>query len=207
MSAGVPKKRLVQARGDVLDRDFFARDTRRVARELLGKYLVHRLPDGALRSGRIVETEAYHGPNDRASHASRGPTPRTRIMFGPPGYAYVYLIYGMYHCLNFVTGEAGFPAAVLVRGIDRTEGFDADAVGPGRLCRALEICRETHDGLDVTADDSPLWVEDRGESLRGRTSPRIGVPYAGDWKEKPWRYYVPGSVTRAGRRIASGKRS
>ncbi len=112
---------------------FYARDTRKVARDLLGKTLCHRQGDGRVIRGRIVETEAYHGPDDRASHARFGRTPRAGIMFGPPGRAYVYLIYGMHHCLNVVTGEDGFPAAVLLRGVDRVtvggEAAGSDAGG------------------------------------------------------------------------------
>lgn len=174
-----------------LGQDFFARDTRKVARDLLGKWLVHRLEDGRCVAGRICETEAYHGPDDGASHARFGPTPRAAIMFGAPGRAYVYLIYGLHHCLNFVTADDGFPAAVLVRGLDRLEGVEGDARGPGRLTRLLGIRRELHNGLDVTGAEAALWVEDRGEARpRIETSPRVGVDYAGAWARRPWRYVV-----------------
>ena len=133
-------------RGKRLSRAFFARDTLDVARELLGKFLVHRTSE-RWRVGRIVETEAYVGPNDRASHASRGKTNRTALMFGPPGYAYVYLIYGMYHCFNVVTEREGYPAAVLIRALEpiltksdarvmhEKNRLEKLASGPGKLCR------------------------------------------------------------------------
>ncbi len=179
----------------VLERPFFERDTRIVARELLGKYLVHRLSKREIRAARIVETEAYHGFDDRASHASRGPTPRNRVMFGKAGYAYVYICYGIHHLLNFVTAGEDFPAAVLVRGADRGEGFTANAIGPGRLTRALGIHRDMHNGLDIAARGTTLWVEAR-EPLHEpiATSPRIGVDYAGECAKRPWRYYIPGSL-------------
>ena len=185
---------------------FYARDTRKVARDLLGKTLCHRQDDGRVIRGRIVETEAYHGPDDRASHARFGPTPRAGIMFGPPGRAYVYLIYGMHHCLNVVTGADGFPAAVLLRGVDRVtvggeaagsdaggrpgDGAAPNAIGPGRLTKVFGIRRETHNGLDLTDPGSELWIEDGARRRRGKvvTSPRVGVDYAGAWARRPWRY-------------------
>ncbi len=126
--------------GRRLPRSFFARDTRRVARDLLGQVLVH-LDHGVRRSVRIVETEAYHGPADRASHARFGRTPRAAIMFGPPGWAYVYLVYGTAHCLNAVTGRDGFPAAVLLRAGEPLENCLHPPRGPGNLCRALGVRR------------------------------------------------------------------
>lgn len=178
-----------------LDRAFFARDTREVARDLLGRTLCHRIDGGRILRGRIVETEAYHGPDDRASHARFGPTPRAAIMFGPPGIIYVYLVYGMHHCLNVVTGADGFPAAVLVRGVDRLEGLAPgttapNAVGPGRLTRAFGIRRETHNGLDLAAPGSPLWIETGARATGVTTSPRVGVDYAGAWAKRPWRYRI-----------------
>ena len=121
-----------------MPRAFFDRDTRVVARDLLRKVLVHQ--DGRTRrAARIVETEAYHGPSDRASHARSGPTPRAAVMFGPPGHAYVYRVYGLHHCMNVVTGPEGFPAAVLVRAAEPLEGCLHSTRGPGNLCRALRI--------------------------------------------------------------------
>lgn len=175
---------------------FFDRDTRLVARDLLGARLVHRLPDGSILSARIVETEAYHGFEDRASHARNGPTPRNAVMFGPAGHAYVYLCYGIHHLLNFVTCEEGFPAAVLIRGADRPEGFDANAIGPGRLTKALRIERDKHDGLDITDETSPLWVEQGKRPEEAiEASERIGVDYAGACAKKCWRFYLSGTLS------------
>ncbi len=187
-----------------LPRSFFARDTRRVARDLLGQVLVH-LDQGVRRSVRIVETEAYHGPADRASHARFGRTRRAAIMFGPPGRAYVYLIYGTAHCLNAVTGRDGFPAAVLLRAGEPLENCLHSPRGPGNLCRALGVRRETHHGLDLCGQ--VLFLE-RGPQARGRvvTSRRVNVAYAGTWAEKPWRYYLAESPWVSGPR-ASGARA
>ncbi len=182
--------------GRKLPRAFYARPTTRVARELLGKYLVRRTEGGAL-IGRIVETEAYVGPEDRASHAWRGRTSRTAIMFGPPGFAYVYLIYGMHHCLNIVTESEGYPAAVLIRALEPIvpEAARAPVIpsGPGRVCRYLQIDR-SFNGADVCG--SVLYVEDRGEKVLPEeilSAPRVGVPYAGPWSEKPWRFFIRGN--------------
>jgi DNA-3-methyladenine glycosylase len=174
-----------------LPRAFFARDTRVVARELLGKVLVHQ--DGRVRRAvRIVETEAYHGPDDRASHARSGPTPRAAVMFGPPGYAYVYLIYGLHHCLNAVAGPEGFPAAVLLRAGEPLSGCLAVPRGPGKLCQALRIGRDRHQGLDLCGDR--LWLEE-GPPAPGPVgrSPRVNVPGAGRWAERPWRFFLVGN--------------
>jgi DNA-3-methyladenine glycosylase len=185
------------ARARMLPRSFFARDTRRVARELLGKVLVHQ--DGPVRRAvRIVETEAYHGPSDRASHARFGRTPRASIMFGPPGFAYVYLVYGTAHCMNVVTGAEGFPSAVLIRAGEPVEGCLHAPRGPGNLCRALGIRRETHDGLDLLG--GRLFVEDGPRPREAvATSPRVNVHYAGPWAGRPWRYLLAGNpwVSRA----------
>ncbi|HET8724848.1 MAG TPA: DNA-3-methyladenine glycosylase [Anaeromyxobacteraceae bacterium] len=185
--------------GARLPLDFFARDTRAVARDLLGKVLVHQ--DGRVRRAvRLVETEAYHGPRDRASHARFGPTERVAPMFGPPGRTYVYRVYGIHHCLNLVTGPEGFPAAVLLRGGEPVEGCLHDPRGPGNLCRALGVETGRHGGLDLS--DGPIWVEDGppppGPIVR---TPRIGVDYAGTWALRPWRYVVAGSPFASGPRI------
>jgi DNA-3-methyladenine glycosylase len=182
-----------------LPRRFFARDTRVVARELLGKVLVHR-DRGVRRAVRIVETEAYHGADDRASHARFGPTPRAEVMFGRAGVAYVYLVYGVHHCVNVVTGEEGFAGAVLLRAGEPLEGCLEAPRGPGKLCRALAIRRERHDRLDLGA--GVLWVEDGPRPPeRVRSSPRVNVPFAGRWAAKPWRFFLEGSpwVSRAPR--------
>lgn len=189
---------------DVLPRSFYARDTVDVAKQLLGKVLVRETPAGRL-SVRIVETEAYCGPHDKACHASRGRTERNGVMFGEPGHAYVYFIYGMYHCLNFVTERDGYPAAVLVRAGEPLEGVEAMRAlrrkakkpvdltsGPGRLCMALGIDRALN-GADVCRK-GPLYVEDSEDAVfEVVSSKRIGVDYAGEYRDKPWRFYIKGS--------------
>jgi len=173
----------------ILSRAYFNRPTLEVARELLGRYLVRDNGEGRL-VGRIIEVEAYVGPEDRASHASRGRTKRTEVMFGSPGMAYVYLVYGMYHCLNVVTERAGYPAAVLIRAVALDDAAGPTLIdGPGRLCRAFAVDR-SHNGLDVTLGRE-IWLEDRGgriEPSRILAAPRIGVDYAGEWAKKPWRF-------------------
>jgi DNA-3-methyladenine glycosylase len=162
-----------------------------VARALLGKVLV-RVDGGVRRAARIVETEAYHGVRDRASHARFGPTKRARVMFGPPGAAYVYLIYGTSHCMNVVTGREGEPSAVLIRAAEPVEGCLHSTRGPGNLCRALGIRREADDGRDLCG--ARLFVED-GPRPRERVvrTPRVNVHYAGPWAERPWRFLLEGS--------------
>ena len=175
----------MKAEARILPRVYFNRPTVQVARSLIGKYLV-RVIDGRILAGKIVEVEAYVGSQDRACHAAKGRTQRTEVMFGPAGVAYVYLIYGMYHCLNVVTEREEFPSAVLIRAIElKGELID----GPGRLCRALEIDRSLN-RVDLTTGES-LWFEDRGEAVgRGTVGAysRIGVDYAGTWAKKLWRF-------------------
>ena len=186
----------------ILTRDYFDRSTLVIARSLIGKYLVRQSEKGTT-AGRIIEVEAYVGPQDKACHASKGRTQRTDVLFGPPGIAYVYLIYGMYHCLNVVTEREGFPAAVLIRAI-QIEGELID--GPGRLCRALGIDR-TLNRVDLTIGKG-LWFEDRGERILSRhvgAHPRIGVDYAGAWARKPWRFRLRGEL-KSSPRISAGHR-
>ena len=186
-----------------LPRSFYSRSTLEVASDLLGKVLVRRL-DGHKLAGKIVETEAYVGPHDLACHASKGHTARTSIMFGPAGYAYVYMIYGFYFCLNVVTEPDGYPSAVLIRATEPLENVDLMcglrnnperatnvASGPGKLCMAMSIDKRLN-GEDLFG--KTLWIEDR-KLLAGRicTSPRVGVDYAGEYKDKPWRFYVEGN--------------
>ncbi len=158
-----------------------------MARELIGMHLVH--DDGVrVRRGRIVETEAYLGPRDRAAHSSRGRTQRTEVMFGPPGYAYVYLIYGVWHCLNVVTATQGVPHAVLLRALEPLEGIDDKTWGPGLLCRALHVDRRMN-GIDLRG--AVLWIEQPRRAARvsiGRST-RIGVESAGVWALRPWRFF------------------
>lgn len=178
----------------LLSRAYFNRPTVQVARSLVGKYLVRSI-EGRELAGKIVEVEAYVGPQDKACHASKGRTKRTEVLYGPPGLAYVYLIYGMYHCLNVVTEREEFPAAVLIRAIE-VEGELID--GPGRLCRALQIDR-TLNRYDMTSGDR-LWFEDRAvRTSRSSiaTFPRIGVDYAGLWARKPWRFRLDGTSSRS----------
>jgi len=183
-----------------LPRSFYSRCTLDVAQDLIGKVLVRDF-DGRLLSGKIVETEAYVGPHDLACHASKGHTPRTSIMFGPAGYAYVYMIYGFYFCLNVVTERIGYPAAVLIRGVEPLENLDFMrelrnnperdtniASGPGKLCRAMSIDKRLN-GEDLLG--RTLWIEDRKiDSGPILSSPRVGVDYAGEYKDKPWRFYL-----------------
>ena len=171
----------------VLGRRYFERPTLRVARSLLGKYLVRKNGRATL-AGRIIEVEAYIGMEDCACHASKERTSRTGVMFGPAGVAYVYLIYGMYHCFNIVTERVGYPSAVLVRAVEDVE-TRVLIDGPGRICRFLAIDR-TLNRVDLT-EGKTLWVEDRGERVAPSaitTGRRIGVDYAGVWANKPWRF-------------------
>lgn len=167
-----------------LDVAFYDRDTVVVARDLLGRTLVH-----GERRGRIVETEAYVGEHDLACHASKGRTPRTAVMFGPPGRAYVYLIYGMHHCFNVVTEAEGHASAVLIRGLAPLEGETLVGHGPGRLCRALGIDRRL-DGHDLTRPPLTVRPGTPVPARRIARGPRIGVDYAGAWAEKPLRFWI-----------------
>jgi DNA-3-methyladenine glycosylase len=175
--------------GEPLPAGFFARDTLQVARELLGKLLVREVA-GRHFWGRLVEVEAYLGPQDLAAHSARGRlTPRTRVMYGPPGHAYVYLVYGLHHCLNFVTGDEGVPHAILVRALEPGPGVGRCS-GPGLVCRALEIDR-TLNGRRLAPPD--LYVADDGVRVEDSdviTGPRVGVAYAGEWAHRPWRFRV-----------------
>ena len=197
-----------------LKRDFYNRSTLIVAKELLGKYLVRRI-DGRLVRARIIETEAYRGLEDKASHASKGITPRTKVMFGPAGFTYVYMIYGMHHCLDIVTENEGYPAAVLVRTVEtlnpkseilnklkiknpntkNLEFRDSNLVltlnGPGKLCRELKIDR-TLNNIDITKSKE-IWIKDTGEKIKPfqiKIGKRIGIAYAGSLKDKLWRFWI-----------------
>lgn len=171
-----------------LPRSFYERPAATVARELLGCVLAHRDAEGVVRRARIVETEAYIGPEDLACHASKGRTRRTEIMFGEGGHAYIYLIYGMHHLFNVVTGAVDEPAAVLVRACVAIENCEGPLSGPGLVCRSLGIDM-SHYGDDLLGDR--LWIEARhGKAPKVVSGPRIGVDYAGDWAAKPLRYAV-----------------
>ena len=174
-----------------LPRTFYARDTLTVARELLGKYLVH-VVHGEQRIGRIVEVEAYLGPQDRAAHSTRGLTERTKVMFGPPGHAYVYLIYGMYHCMNVVTEREGQASAVLLRALEPVENIAGRTQGPGLLCRAMEIDRRLN-GQDLLSDDFYITAPEEPEPFSIVKRPRIGVDYAKHWAKRQLRFYIKGN--------------
>jgi len=180
-----------------LPRSFYARPTVQVARDLLGKVIRH-----GPAAARIVETEAYLGINDPAAHSARGPTPRTRVIFGPPGMAYVYLIYGMYHCLNIVAEPAGVAGCVLIRAVEPMTVVDREIVraynGPGKLTRKLRITLE-HYGVDVTRGPITIHTPPREETLAIGVSPRVGISQAADL---PLRFFIKGNqfVSREPRR-------
>lgn len=190
----------------IIAQDWFERPSVAVAPDLIGCRLVRQFPDGRMQSGIIVEVEAYE-PGDPACHAYRKKTPRNAVMFGPAGYSYVYLIYGMYHCVNIVTEPMGVPSAVLIRALDGLEGgLDPSlspkaltrlAAGPGKLCRYLEIDRS----LNQTAllQGQPLWVEHRSpefqKSLENQTAEFVQTTRIGLTQgiNLPWRWYLKGS--------------
>jgi DNA-3-methyladenine glycosylase len=180
-----------------LPREFYDRDTVQVARELLGKLLVHRV-DGVARVGRIVEVEAYLGPHDLAAHSARGRTARTQVMFGPPGHAYVYLIYGMYNCVNVVTQAEGKASAVLLRALEPVRNLEGRTQGPGLLCRAMGIDKRLN-GHDLTS--TSFYVADDRALERPAIvkRPRIGVDYAGHWAKRLLRFYIRGNAFVSGR--------
>ncbi|HCY62433.1 MAG TPA: 3-methyladenine DNA glycosylase [Oxalobacteraceae bacterium] len=171
-----------------LPRSFYARDTTEVARDLLGKYLVHVL-DGVERVGRIIEAEAYLGAHDLAAHSSKGITARTKVMFGPPGFSYVYLIYGMHHCMNAVTENEGHGSAVLLRALEPVRNLEGKTSGPGLLCKAMGIDLRLN-AHDLLSDD--FYIADSGaeEPLTIVERPRIGVDYAGEWASRELRFYI-----------------
>ena len=175
-----------------LPRRFYDRDTVEVAHELLGKCLVHR-SGGFERVGRIVEVEAYLGPHDLAAHSSRGLTERTKTMFGPPGHAYVYLIYGIYHCMNVVTQPAGVASAVLLRALEPVRGLEGRTQGPGLLCRAMHIDK-TLNGHDLLSDDFYIAEAGFAHKFTIVKRPRVGVDYAGHWARRLLRFYIKGNA-------------
>lgn len=193
---------------NIPSRSFYDRPAEVVAPELLGMLLVRRLK-GEDRIGRIVETEAYLGSHDLAAHSSKGRTARTEAMFGEPGHAYVYLIYGMYNCLNVVTGPGDNPSAVLIRALEPISGVEGTTNGPGRLCRALEIDRSLY-GHDLLGGE--LYIahpDDPQEPFEIAEGPRIGVDYSGDWARKPYRFTIAGNpflsrLEKTGKRKGSG---
>src|ERR1700690_1492486 len=201
-----------------LDRAFYARDPRRVARELLGKVLVRQTPP---LTARIVEVEAYLGEKDPASHSFAGKTARNAVLFGPPGYAYIYFIYGNYYCLNVSCEPDGRAGGVLFRAVEPLTGIaemsqarnieihspkDLPKLtsGPGRLSQAFGITRTRDNGADLTSRTSSLWIAEDGYRPRGiRTSPRIGITKAAD---KPLRYFLDGNPFVSGRNVRAARR-
>jgi len=194
-----------------LERDFYNRDSLIVARELLGKILVHET-DGRKLSARIVETEAYMGIEDRAAHSYGGKrTPRVEIMYGGPGYSYVYMIYGMYYCFNIVTREQGIPQAVLIRAAEPLEEQDSMAFnrykkpfdrldgnqikgltnGPGKLCKAFLIDRNLN--KEDLCGDRLYLEEGANEKFNITAAKRVGIDYAGEAKDYLWRFYIEGN--------------
>ncbi|MGE5677690.1 MAG: DNA-3-methyladenine glycosylase [Pseudomonadota bacterium] len=195
-----------------LDRNFYLLDTLTVARELLGKELVH-VVDGFTVAGRIVETEAYIGPEDKGSHSFGGRrTERNEVMYRIGGTSYVYLIYGMHHCFNVVTGPEGKPEAVLIRAVEPIIGAEHMSLlrygmeletlserkkaelcnGPGKLCRAMGIGKKEN-GADLCGDSLFLRTPQTSQAFVIKSSPRINIDYAGEYKDKPWRFFVEGS--------------
>lgn len=183
----------------ILPRSFYNRPTLTVARELIGARLV-RILDGKKLVGLITETEAYISEKDLACHAKAGLTPRTRVMYGEPGHAYVYFTYGNHWMLNVVTEKAGFPAAVLIRAIQPIEGVEVmlekrqgrDTFGPGKICQAMGITK-SENGADLTETASGLWIE-AGVKVPDKIvtkGPRVGLNSTPEpWLSKPWRFLV-----------------
>lgn len=183
-----------------IERHWFDRPSAELAPDLLGARLVHASPEGTV-GGRIVEVEAYRGPEDRAAHSSRGRTARNAVMFGPPGHLYVYLIYGLHHCLNVVAGPGEKPEAVLIRALEIDEGLELAqarrgttvprhrlAAGPGNVGQALGVDRSLN-GADLLA--GPVSIEPRVDAAPAiHRGPRIGVDYAGDWAARPLRFWI-----------------
>jgi len=174
-----------------LPRSFYDRDTILVARELLGKLLVHQSGD-VQHVGKIVEVEAYLGEHDLAAHSSKGRTARTEIMFGPPGHAYVYFIYGMHYCMNVVTERDGHAAAVLLRALEPVSNLEGRTCGPGLLCKAMKIDRRLN-GHDLLSDELFIATPESVEKMVILKRPRIGVDYAKHWAKRLLRFYIKGN--------------
>jgi DNA-3-methyladenine glycosylase len=174
-----------------LKENFYKQNTFKLAKALLGKYLVRKIGKKILL-GKIVEVEAYYSFHDKASHASRGKTERTKLMFDKPGLAYIYLIYGMYNCLNIVTEKKDFPAAVLIRALEPGTKIKMKTNGPGKLCRAMKIDRKLNGENLVTSKKLYLAQDPKIKMKRLQiiSAKRIGIDYAGKYKLKPWRFYI-----------------
>lgn len=175
----------------ILAQDFYSQNTLKVAENLLGCFLVRKIKNNIFRF-RIVETEAYKGPNDLASHASRGLTARNKIMFGNHGFIYIYLVYGMHYMLNIVTEEKNYPAAVLIRAVEPEKNNSLKTNGPARLTKVLKITKKFN-GLPIFKKDYDFWIEEADKSKKNfkiiKTT-RIGVDYAKEYKDKKWRFYI-----------------
>ncbi|STY28763.1 methyladenine DNA glycosylase [Legionella wadsworthii] len=171
-----------------LPRVFYERDTVCVAKDLLGKYLIH-YQSGQQYIGRIVEVEAYLGQHDLASHSSKGLTQRTKVMFGPAGFAYIYLIYGMYYCTNVVTESEGIGSAILLRAVEPVKNIQGRTQGPGLLSKAMHIDKKLNQH-DLTSDTFYIAGEENETPFVIVEKPRIGVHYAKDWAEKLLRFYI-----------------
>ncbi|MDR3478324.1 MAG: DNA-3-methyladenine glycosylase [Gammaproteobacteria bacterium] len=174
-----------------LPRLFYDRDTTLVAKELLGKYLVHHHEDKKF-IGKIVEVEAYLGPHDLAAHSSKGLTERTKVMFGAPGHAYVYLIYGIYFCVNVVTENVGQASAVLIRAVEPIQDITGKTQGPGLLCKAMHIDKQLN-GHDLLSDDFYVASAEETERFVVVKKSRIGVLYAKHWARRLLRFYIKGN--------------
>jgi DNA-3-methyladenine glycosylase len=210
-----PPNGSARARVTLLNAEFFNRDPRRVARALLGKLLVRKTPRGIL-AGRIIETEAYLGKGDAAAHAAAGKTARNAVLFGPPGHAYVYFVYGNHYCLNVSCLADGVPGGVLFRALEPVSGIaqmaearglevakeiDLKTIssGPGRLAEAMEITRERDNGKSLVSRRSDLRIVDDGYRVRRVTvTPRIGIVKSA---EQPLRYFIAGNRFVSGRRV------
>lgn len=189
----------------MLNQTFYNQNTLLIAKKLLGNLLVYNSPQGLI-SGKIIETEAYVGPKDKASHASKGKTPRTELMFGPAGYWYIYLIYGMYNCLNIVTDKNHYPAAVLIRAVEPIDGIKIMeknrkttkltnlCSGPGKLCQAYGIDKKLNQSKAFSK--TKLYIKQSKKTIKPSQiikAKRVGVDYAQNYKDKLWRFYIKDS--------------
>ncbi|MCE3268336.1 MAG: DNA-3-methyladenine glycosylase [Burkholderiales bacterium] len=175
-----------------LEYEFYNRDTQLVARELLGKYLIHKYNNIEM-IGRIVETEAYIGAHDLAAHSAKGLTDRTKIMFGKAGFAYVYLIYGIHHCMNVVTEEEGAGCAVLIRALEPVANINAKTSGPGLLCKAMNINKSLN-AKSLLGDDFYIAAPEVMPEIKIIKRPRIGIAYAKHWSKRLLRFYIKDNI-------------
>lgn len=208
--------KLPVTRGDIMEklpREFYERSTLDVARDLLGKYLVHETSE-IKRIGKIVEVEAYMGPDDKAAHSyNRRRTERNEVMYGPAGHAYVYIIYGMYSCMNVITEDVDIPRGVLIRALEPIDGLSEMAIsrfgknyselkksqilnltsGPGKLCIAMNITKAMYNGEDLCGDNLYITKSITTDPFEITASRRINIDYAEEYIDKPWRFYIKGN--------------